>query len=97
MITRRLIDGAWQPIAASRQKITSLSSATALTVPTGARLAVVMVETQAVRWSDDGTDPTASSGMPIAAGGGWIFDSNLSALKFIEQVSGAVMNVSYYG
>lgn len=97
MIIRRLIDGAWQPIAGSRQKITSLSGATELTVPTGARLAVVMVETQAVRWSDDGTNPTASDGMPIAVGGGWIFDSNLSALKFIEQTSGAVMNVSYYG
>jgi hypothetical protein len=50
------------------QQITSLSSATALTVPTGATVAVIIPETQAIRWRDDGTNPTASVGMPLASG-----------------------------
>ena len=40
------------------QQITSLSSATGLTVPQGATLALIVPETQNVRWRDDGTNPT---------------------------------------
>lgn len=79
------------------QRITSLSAAAALTVPAGATFAVVVPETQAVRWRDDGNDPTASVGMPMAAGSTMNYDGDLSAVKFIEQTSGAVLNVSYYG
>lgn len=79
------------------QQITSLTAATALTVPTGARLAMIVAETQDVRWRDDGTNPTASVGMPIStADAGYWYTGDLSAIKFIEQVAGAKLNVSYY-
>jgi hypothetical protein len=80
------------------QQITSLSPAAALTVPTGATFCIVTAESQAVRWRDDGTNPTASVGMPIASGGSYTFNGavNLAALRFIEQTASAILNVSYY-
>jgi hypothetical protein len=80
------------------QQITSLGSATALTVPTGATFAVVVPETQGVRYRDDGTNPTASVGMPIPAGTPWTFTGAgiLAAVKFIEQTSSAKLDILYY-
>lgn len=89
--------GAYGPLG--YQQITSLSSATALTVPTGAQVAIVTAESQAVRFRDDGTNPTASVGMPIASGQSYTFNraDELAKLKFIEQTASATINVSYYG
>lgn len=78
------------------QQITSLSAATALTVPTGAARAVIVPETQAVRWRDDGIDPSATVGMPLAVAAVLTFDGNLGKIKFIEQTSAAKINVAYY-
>ena len=87
------------------QQITSLSSATGLTVPskdptTGEKLtpgkAVIICETQAVRWRDDGTAPTSSVGMPLATGQPLEYDGDLSRIQFIEQTASAKINVSYY-
>jgi len=78
------------------QQITDLSASTGLTVPTGATLAVIVPETQAIRWRDDGVDPTASVGMPVAITGAMSYDGDLNRIRFIEQVAGAKLNVSYY-
>ena len=78
------------------QQITSLSSASGLTPPQGATMALVVAETQGVRWRDDGTDPTASVGMPIAAGAYLNYDGDLNRVKFIEQTASAKLNISYY-
>ena len=86
------------------QQITSLSAATALTVPAANRnglkqqptLAFITAETQGVRWRDDDTDPTASVGMPLAAGETLVYDGDLTKIKFIEQTASAKLNVSYY-
>ena len=94
--------GAEQPVTEATltclgyQQITSLAAAAALTVPTGARLAVIVAETQAVRWRDDGTDPTSSVGMPLATGVQFTYPGDLAAIKFIEQTASAKLNVSYY-
>lgn len=89
---------------AGYQQITTLSSATGLTVPattpTGLaykpNFALITPEGQAVRWRDDGTSPTASVGMPLAVGVTLQYDGDLSRIKFIEQSSGAKLNISYY-
>lgn len=86
------------------QQITTLSSATNLTVPTTdlnglsakPTLALIVAETQNVRWRDDGVAPTASVGMPLAAGVTLQYDGDLSRIQFIEQVGGAKLNISYY-
>lgn len=80
------------------QQITDVSSAVALTVPAGTSLALIVPEVQAVRWRDDGTNPTATVGMPLAIGAMLIFTAqSLAALRFIEQAASAKLNVTYYG
>ena len=79
------------------QQITSLSSATALTVPVGALVALIQAETQNVRWRDDGTNPTASVGMTIGVGSTLPYTGDLSAIKFIQATASATLNISYYG
>ena len=86
------------------QQITSLSSATALTVPTRdlnglscrPSIALITPETTNVRWRDDDVNPTASFGMPLAAGVTLQYDGDLTKIKFIEQTASAKLNVTYY-
>lgn len=86
------------------QQITDLSSAAGLTVPTLApdgsnqkpTFALIIAETQGVRWRDDGTAPTASVGMPLAAGIPLQYDGDLNKIKFIQQTASAKLNISYY-
>ena len=86
------------------QQITSLSAATGLTVPQydvnglacKPTIAIITCETNAVRWRDDDVNPTASVGMPLSSGVTLQYDGDLTKIKFIEQLSGAKLNVSYY-
>lgn len=79
------------------QQITSLAAAAGLTVPAGTSFCMVTPETQAVRWRDDGTDPTATAGYPLAVGSELRYTAaQLGALKFIEQTASAKINVCYY-
>ena len=78
------------------QQITSLSSATGLTPPQGATLALIVPESQNVRWRDDGTNPTASVGMPIFVGASLSYDGDFNKIKFIEESASAKINVSFY-
>lgn len=80
-----------------QQITTALSASTALTVPAGARLALIHADGVPVRWRDDGTAPTASVGMVIAAGETLPYNADLDAIRLIQAASGAVVNVSYYG
>jgi hypothetical protein len=68
-----------------------------LTVPTGATYAKIQAVTKAVRYRDDGTDPTAAIGIQIAAGDSIWYIGDLSALAFFEEEASAELNVSYYG
>ena len=86
------------------QQITSLSAATGLTVPDkdlqglagSPRIAIITAEGQAVRWRDDGVAPTASVGMPLAAGATLQYDGDLTQIQFIEQTASAKLNITYY-
>ena len=89
---------------AGYQQITGLDEVKGLTVPATTpdglafkpNFALITPEGQAVRWRDDGTAPSASVGMPLAAGVTLQYDGDLSKIKFIEQTSGAILNISYY-
>jgi len=78
------------------QQITSLSAAASLTVPVGATFARIICQTQAVRWRDDKTAPTASVGMPLAVGTLLEYDGDLKNIQFIEQAASAALNIAYY-
>jgi len=86
------------------QQISSLSAAASLTVPTvdvnglacKPSIAIITPETQGVRWRDDGVAPTASVGMPLAAGVSLQYDGDLTKIQFIEQTASAKLNISYY-
>lgn len=86
------------------QQITSLSSVAGLTVPAVDKngnkqqptFALIIAESKDVRWRDDGTDPTASVGMPLAIGVPLQYDGDLTRIKFIETAASAKINISYY-
>jgi hypothetical protein len=59
-------------------------------------LAVITAETNGVRWRDDGVAPTASVGMPLAAGSTLQYDGDIRKIRFIEQTASAKLNISYY-
>jgi hypothetical protein len=87
------------------QQIVGAAASTALTIPsidavTGLRAmpiqAVIICEGAGIRWRDDGTDPTASVGMPIAVGTTFVYDGDLRRLRIIQQAATATINVAYY-
>ena len=79
------------------QQITTLSSATGLTVPANTVKVLIQAETQAVRWRDDGTDPTATVGMNLAVGSTLEYTGSLPAIKIIEATASAKLNITYLG
>lgn len=78
------------------QQITSLSASTPLTVPTGATMAIIQPEAQAVRWRDNGATPSATVGQRITVGGELRYTGDLTKLRFIEEAASAKLNVTYY-
>lgn len=94
-----IVDSNWQ--SAGFQQITSLGTSTALTVPDNAKVAIIQCTAQNVRWRDDGTAPTAAIGMQLLTTASanlnqLVYRGHLQNLRFIEEVAGAVLNVSYY-
>lgn len=72
--------------------------ATALTVPTGARGALIVVSVQNVRFRDDGVAPTAALGMLLIAGGQpFYYEGQLHAIQMIQTAATAVVDITYYG
>ena len=86
------------------QQITDLTSAVGLTVPSLDRTGLNQMPTFAlitpltgnVRWRDDGVAPSATVGMPLAAGVTLQYDGNLKGIKFINNGGTAELNISYY-
>ena len=79
------------------QQITGPVAATNLTVPSGgAKIAQICIETQAVRYRDDGVAPTAAIGIPVAAGTCFQYSGPLTVVQFIQQAATAVIDVAYY-
>lgn len=67
-------------------------------IPAGSTRVKISVEAQAIRWRDDGTMPTAAIGMPQAVGTTLDYqERGLASLRFISQVAGAVLNITFYG
>lgn len=78
------------------EQITGAVAATGLTPPPGARYALIQALTQAARWRDDGTDPTATVGMQIAAGDSLFYNGEIGHIRLIEEAASTEINVTYY-
>lgn len=82
------------------QALTVSSTALALTVPSGAVRAIVVVEDQPVRWRDDGTDPSATVGFlqPATTRFELYGKQSLDNFKIIKDgATDAAVGVVYYG
>ena len=85
-------------MAFGHQKLTVDATVRSLTVPQGANFAQVKVETEAIRYRIDGTDPATAEGVLISAGDAFTIYGNdaLNIIKMVEATStDAVINVSY--
>ena len=79
------------------QQVVGPASATSLpNIPAGATYALITPDTQGIRWRDDGTDPTATVGMPVPAGTTLKYNGNLAAFRFIQTAATSTVNISYY-
>lgn len=67
-----------------------------LAVPSGATYVVLIPETNGLRWRDDGTNPTAAIGMPVAAGQSFVYDGDLSKLRVVSQAATCTLNLAYF-
>ena len=82
------------------KKITGLSVVKTLAdgaaIPASACYALLYVETQDVRWRDDGTNPTATDGVKLVKDKEFMYKGNLAAIKFLELAASAVLHVTFY-
>lgn len=79
--------------AALLSSITGLSAVMAK----GPVLLLIQPEAQAVRWTDDGTTPTAAVGYNLAAGAELRYTArNYANLRFFSVANGAIINVVAY-
>lgn len=79
--------------------ITNVATAVGLgTIPAGATVAYIQVESQSVRYRSDGTNPTAAIGTKLDPEDILIWDKSLTAIKFIEVAASpaAKLNVEFY-
>jgi hypothetical protein len=90
-----------KPTAKGYRQLTGLSAVKTLAnagggIPSGSAYAIIQAVGANVRWTDDGTVPTASFGMQLQAGKELPYDGDLTVLKFIEEAASAQINVSFY-
>ena len=80
------------------QQIVNPGSSTALTVPSGSQYAMFNVEgANGIRFTDDGTTPTASVGMLLTAGTNyWYTGYDLADVRVIAGGAAGTLNILYY-
>lgn len=81
------------------QQISSatLATSTSLTVPAGSLYARIENNgSAAVRWRDDGTDPTSTTGGRILPGDVLEYDGDLAEIEVIREAAGAILDIHYY-
>jgi hypothetical protein len=81
------------------EQLTVSNSAVGLTVPAKpVRMAVVVVESNTIRFRDDGTNPTSTVGTPVVANVTILICGRaVDTFKAIRVSGDAVLNIAYYG
>lgn len=74
------------------------TTATKMDVPNGAKYALITVETQHVRMTDDGTVATALIGIQLKVTDPplW-YSGKLSNVQFFNDTAGGLVKILYYG
>lgn len=77
---------------------TAILLSTACNIPVGSKYFMVSVDTANVRYRDDGTAPTASSGVQWASSATqpYWYAGQLSAIQLVAVSGSPVINVSFY-
>lgn len=81
---------------AAAKSLKTDAPATGTILPDRSIKALIQAETQDIRWTDDGTTPTAAIGMLLKANTVLEFEGNLATFKMIEVAASAKVNISYY-
>lgn len=76
-------------------QLTNLSSVASVAGGNG-RVALIQALNQNVRWRDDGTNPSSTVGMRLAAGETFLYNGDMRKIRMIEEASGAEVNISTY-
>lgn len=84
--------------------LASMAASTALAtcstgIPSGTTYAVICAYTQGVVWRDDGTAPTGTpgtGGQGLAANQCIPYNGTFTAIRFIQQASGAILGITFY-
>jgi hypothetical protein len=89
------------PVPLGFCQLSGFSTATLLSscsggIPSKAACALIVIETNSVRWRDDGTAPTSSVGMLLATGVYWGYLGKMNALDFIPSTGNATADVTFY-
>jgi len=87
---------AYTPLPPGQHNL-SLTSATALTVPAGARYAIVCASTATAKYTTDGvTAPTASVGQPLSAGSCLSLSGPAVLTNFRAYAASGTLDVEYF-
>ena len=76
-------------------RLTALNAVVKCPSPTGTTV-MFQPETQSIRWTMDGSDPTASRGFLVTAGTVVCYTGDLSKVRFIEVGASATLNVAVF-
>ena len=92
-----LVSAGYSDVVGSHTQNSSMSSAVSITVPAGAGQWMVGALTQNVRFTLDGTTPTASKGFQIKAGEPFLLVSVTpgNTIKVIEETATAVLDYQF--
>lgn len=100
MVSAEICPGVLFPLAPIGYESLSVgATAVGLTIPARAEQAYGVLEDNAVRYRDDGTDPTADEGLLLPTGSVVVICSpSLGRIKFISDTGAAgILKVAYYG
>ena len=75
----------------------AVSGTVAFAVPPGANLVVMVAESSPIRWRDDGTSPSASSGVLMATTAPpYEYCGDPRSIQFISAATTAMLSASFY-
>lgn len=84
------------PISNKYQNLAVGAGVVTLTVPGNADYAVARAETNPIRWTDDGTAPTAANGIPMLVADLPLRIENPQTFKCFAVAAAGVLHVTYY-